>query len=316
MNVHSQDLASSHRRLARDSVWAQFSRRRHDNNARGQGQDNNNNKGGGGIGGGDDGGGGRGGNDPGKSNNDNPCQFGAFCHTPPSPPHNTKPVVPPAATPHTQPAQQSHTPDQPPSTHTPVAGNPSPTTPSSGGDPTENTSAGSSTIPVSQSPSSATGSPNLNQPVGDQISDGPNSGSASASLGQHGLPFGADPTSFTSSGTGPNNSAPATLNGVTSKGTDVGAIVGGLVGTISLVLLLLIVVWFIRRRHKNRSAPSSEFLGAGRTPFSGSANFQFRRIDDSNYDAQSRINSTNTPPIPESPTLPKSFLHMREKSDH
>jgi hypothetical protein len=213
-------------------------------------------------------------------------------------------------------AEQTSTPAQNQPLDTSIAGAPSTTaqsaTSTSGTDPSNTSSSadatGSQSIPA-DSQSAA------NSQAG-QISGSRTSGQASTSLSSFGLPYGADPsaTSVGGLGVGSNNTAAGDSGNATSSGTDVGAIAGGVIGTISFVLLLLFGLWLIRRRRQSRTAPSAEFLAASRYPFTGSAQFQFRQIDDSNYDTQSQ----NNLPAPISHTrvdTPRSFLHMREKSD-
>jgi hypothetical protein len=219
----------------------------------------------------------------------------------------------------TTPSVEQTTPAQSQPPDTSVAGAPSTAaqsaTSTGGSDPSNTSSAaatGSQSTPLDSQPTSSG--------QAGQVSGSLTSGQASTSLNPLGLPFGADPsaTSAGGLGVGQNNTAASgsgSVKSATSTGTDVGAIAGGVIGTISLVLLLLFGLWLIRRRQKNRTAPSAEFLTTSRHPLTGSAQFQFRRIEDSNYDTQSQ---NNLPP-PISPharvDTPRSFLHMREKSE-
>ncbi|PPQ78551.1 hypothetical protein CVT25_011823 [Psilocybe cyanescens] len=116
-----------------------------------------------------------------------------------------------------------------------------------------------------------------------------------------------------------NTNAKTQSTSAVSKGANVGAIVGGIVGAITFILLVLFAIWFIRRRKKNRTAPSSEFISSYRTPFGGSAESRFRHLDDSNFDADAQ--SISNFPFEPSPPIGiqeshRSFFHVREKSDN
>ncbi|KAF9567610.1 hypothetical protein CPC08DRAFT_814111 [Agrocybe pediades] len=125
-------------------------------------------------------------------------------------------------------------------------------------------------------------------------------------------------TAISSSQDGNNSASPSSSS---SSSANIGGIVGGIVGAICLILLLLIGIWFYRRRRRrNRTPPSAEFLNNTRSvPFrvgghSNSLQFQFRQLDDTNYDIQS-IHTTHSNFVPSSPPpMPTSFLHMQEKS--
>jgi len=340
-------------RLSSRSVWAQFSRRQgnpfafgnangkragdHPGSATGFGstefgtgsQDNPGSPGGGGD---------KGSTPPPGSKNI--CQGfpqPPFCAPPPHPVATTKPNV--SVTSRT--SKQTTTQPQP----SPVAGSNSTAASSPTPDAGSNTASdggsnsssddGSNTSPVSpaasSSPSSgsqvaAAGNPNSTQnsdTANNQIgstSSFVSAGQVSTSLNPSGLPFGADPTNASGVGAAPSNTARAgsgigSTNAAASQGPDVGAIAGGVIGTISFVLLLLFVVWLIRRRQKNRTAPSAEFLSDSRYPFTGSSQFQFQRNNGSQYDMQSQNNVLISSPTNPRGDTPRSFLHLHEKSD-
>jgi len=121
----------------------------------------------------------------------------------------------------------------------------------------------------------------------------------SSSTNPSGVPYGSDPTfgAATVSGTGTSGSSPPPGSN-TAKGTDVGGIVGGVIGTISFLLLLLLALWLIRRRRRGRTAPSAEFLASPRRPFARGS--PFRRIGSIHETYQGS-------------STPGSFLLMREK---
>ncbi|KAF9483831.1 hypothetical protein BDN70DRAFT_241972 [Pholiota conissans] len=94
------------------------------------------------------------------------------------------------------------------------------------------------------------------------------------------VPYGPDPTDSSlsnNSNDGTSTTTPAQINGAASKDSNVGAVVGGVLGGIALLVLLIMGFCYIRRRRRAiRTAPSSEFLNRGNYPFSGSANFLFQ----------------------------------------
>ncbi|KAH9484161.1 hypothetical protein JR316_0003641 [Psilocybe cubensis] len=115
------------------------------------------------------------------------------------------------------------------------------------------------------------------------------------------------------------NNAKTDSTSAASKGANVRAIVGGIVGAITFILLLLFAIWTIRRRKKNRMAPSSEFIRSYGTPFGSGSESRFRHLDDSTYDADAQSISN----FPFETALShgtqesyRSYFHQtREKSD-
>jgi len=239
-----------------------------------------------------------------------------FC-APPHPVATTKPNVPVIS----RTSEQTTTQPRP----SPVADAGSNSS-SDDGSNTSPASPAASSSPSSGSQVAAAGSPNSTQnsdTANGQMSftsSFVSAGQMSTSLNSSGLPFGADPTSASGVGAAPSNTASAgsgigSTNAATSQGPDVGAIAGGVIGTISFVLLLLFLVWLIRRRQKNRTAPSAEFLSDSRYPFTGSSQFQFQRNNGSQYDLQSQNSVVISSPTNSRGNTPRSFLHLHEKSD-
>lgn len=192
----------------------------------------------------------------------------------------------------------------PPSNPTPIPTTSAVGTPPSSATPTEgpvtnspppiNTVASTQVDPaaISDTTSSTVDNPDPGNGNG-PTNSGPGSSGLPSPTNQFGVPFGSDPTHGMATSSGAYNadsSVPALSSNVT-KGPNVGAIVGGILGAITfLLLLLLLVLWLMRRRKKGRTAPSAEFLVSPR-PFTGTP--QFQRIG-STYETQS-VNSLRGP---------------------